>query len=455
MKQTRAVALVLALSVCPAAARGNGRFPAAQHVVVGPGTASRIVALRTTFGMALSTDGGRTFAWMCEEGMYFPFVPAMNFDAPIEVASRGAVVFGYEAGLRYTADGCKADDVRVGAMHAFSDLTADPTGRVVYAIQADDGVANAVYRGDGDSMDFTRLGAGVRDVLFDTIEVAPSDTRRLYLTGRATDAFVPLLYRSDDGGATLARVTTDMAPADSYWVSAVDPRDPDVLYMRAAVGFGTELRRSRDAGRTFQRIAATRDPMLGFAMSDDGRTLWYGSIAEGVFRSDDGGESFGMVARLPVICLRQHAGVLWACSDWINRFALGRSMDGGATFEPVLRFNDPSVFVGPPRCDVRSEGADICVERWPAMQRSLADTNRGDAGVSADAGRRDAATDAPGDATSGGRSDAGMDATPDAASFAPTPGSCGCVTRRPEQPGALWAVLVATVLRVRRRRARG
>src|SRR5205807_1174319 len=41
---------VAALCLATPEARGNGRFPAAQHVLVGPGTESRIIVLRTTFG---------------------------------------------------------------------------------------------------------------------------------------------------------------------------------------------------------------------------------------------------------------------------------------------------------------------------------------------------------------------------------------------------------------------
>ena len=430
----------------------NGRFPTAQHVVVGPGRESSVVALRTTFGIVLSRDGGRTFAWLCEEGMYLPFVPSNNFDAPLEVASSGSVVFGYEDGIRHTADACKADDVSRTQGHVFADLTADPTGAVLYAIEGAQGNANAVYRGDGATFTFARQGAGLYNVLFDTIEVAPSNPARLYATGRDTRSFAPALYRSDDSGATLTPVAADAGAVDSLWVSGVDPTDADTVYARAAMGLGTELRRSRDGGRTFQRVASTRDPMLGFAISDDGRTLWVGSIDAGLLRSDDGGESFRQVNTLPVLCLRQHAGVLWACSDWISTpFALGRSRDLGATFEAVLNFSNPAQFTGPPVCDRRSEGADVCVERWPMLRRTF-ESPEPDAGLSPpDAGRRDAAVDAARDAAR----DAAFDAPRDGAAEAPAApgGACDCATvpaRSPRGPAlALCAALAAFASRRR------
>lgn len=453
------MAIALASLLATGTPSANGRFPTAQHVVIGPGASSDVVAMRVTFGVLLSTDGGGTFHWFCEEGMFYPFVPALNFDPPVEIAARGDVVFGYEEGIRYSADACGTGEVRVASRHSFSDLTSDPSGRILYAIEAGSGVPNAVYRGDGMTLEFTRVGAGVTGVYFDTIEVAPSNPRRLYLTGR-DDTFRSVFFRSDDGGETLALVAPDgdAAPADSLWVSGVDPRDPDTLYVRAAVGLGTELRRSRDGGRTFRRVAATAGQMLGFAMSDDGRTLWFGSIEGGLQRSDDGGESFRPVNRVPILCLRQHQGVLWACSDWVNQpFALGRSRDRGATFEPALRFSDFNQFRGPPACATRSEGAAVCVERWSVFQRMFANPGGADGGTAPprDAGSRDASMDVASPV------DAALDAPPldasrrDAGASTPPSSACNCTVPGPG-PGARDVGIMAAIgALLRRRRARG
>jgi hypothetical protein len=447
------LAAALAVVVATASAGANGRFPAAQHVVIGPGASSDVIALRATFGLVLSRDGGATWRWMCEEAMYVPFVPATNFDAPIEIAARGSVVYGYEVGIRYSDDGCKADDVRAARMHTFFDLTSTPRGDTLFAIESGQGVPNAVYRGDGTTMEFQRLGAGISNINFDTIEVAPSDPTRLYVTGTDTDTFLPKLFRSDDGGATLTLLTPTTTPADSWWVSGVDPRAADTLFLRAPSGLTTELRRSRDGGRSFQRIATSDDPMLGFALSDDGRSVWYGSISGGLFRSDDGGDSFRRVNSLPVLCLRYHAGVLWACSDWVSHdFALGRSRDNGATFEPVLRFNDSARFPGPPECSMRSEGAEVCVERWPMMQRMFVSPDDLDGGFAPpDVFRRDAAVrDVPRDTAM----DARLDVPRDAPAAPPPSDGCHCpAVGAPGRglPGALLAALVAAVAGRRRR----
>ncbi len=449
----RVAHVAAALALAAPMASANGRFPSAQQVVIGPGpTRSDVIALRVTFGVALSTDGGRSFRWICEEGMYFPYVPRMDYDPAVELDARGAVVFSYESGVRYTTDGCATVDVAGTEWRLFYDLTGDPTGRTLYAIEGTDGMSAAIHRIDGLTADATRLDTGLTEVrYFDTIEVAPSNLRRLYVTGRAGAEFRPALYRSDDG-QTLTRVPV-ASDADALWISGVDPRDPDTVYMRVSMGLGTELRRSRDGGMSFRRIATTSDPMLGFAISDDGRTIWIGSIESGLLRSDDGGDSFAPVNRLPIFCLRQHAGVLWACSDWETQpFALGRSRDQGRTFEPVLQLNNDAQFLGPPVCGARSEGAAICVERWPMMRRVFDDPGT----ALPDAGLADVPRDAPPlrDAGSDARAmdaatsrDGGVSRAPDT--------TCGCAVPGRKASSA-WGAVFATlaVLRVARLRRR-
>ncbi|MBK6533119.1 MAG: hypothetical protein IPF99_27080 [Deltaproteobacteria bacterium] len=59
-------ALAIGLAVA-GEARANGRFPAANYFVAGPGARNDVLALRTTFGLVLSRDGGHQWGWVCEE----------------------------------------------------------------------------------------------------------------------------------------------------------------------------------------------------------------------------------------------------------------------------------------------------------------------------------------------------------------------------------------------------
>ena len=366
-----ALALTLGLLGWSAVARANGRFPFAQQVVIGPGSRSDVVVLRTTFGLLVSRDGGASFRWVCEDSMFFPYVPGLMVDPAVEVTSEGRVALSFESGVHSFTDGCQVRRHAPTADHDVIDLAATPAGDTLYGVESTAGSPSYVLRG-GAALDLARVGSPLPGLRFATVEVAASEPRRIYLSAVEERSREPRLLRSDDAGETVrALMVPGSTLGDGAYVSGVDPTDADVLYVRAVVGFGSDLLRSSDGGASFRRVAATRDAMLGFAISDDGRTVWYGSQAEGVFRSSDRGQSFERVNALPTLCLRQHAGVLWACTDWISqRWALGRSMDGGASFTAVLRFGDVA---GPPECASPDEGAMICGERWPTQRAALED----------------------------------------------------------------------------------
>jgi hypothetical protein len=452
----RRIALLLALT--PGAALGNGRFPAAQQVVLGPGARSDVIALRTTFGLLVSRDEGRTFRWFCEDLLYFPFVPGLAFDPPVEVSSRGEVLLGFEDGAHALTDGCSVTDLRSVAHREITDLAATPDGVTVYATDSTTGGRAFILRTDP-SLVFQRMGDGVDRLRFVTVEVAGSRPDRIYASGfDDSPSRTPRVLRSDDGGATLIGITPGASLGDGAYISGVDPTDPDVLYVRVVDGLSSTLLRSADGGEHLAAVARTEDAMVGFALSDDGATVWYGSAEGGLFRSTDRGLHFAPVSATPTLGLRFHAGALWLVTDWLREpWALGRSTDGGEHFEAVLRFEDVP---GPPACASPSEATSICVDRWPAFRSSIEAPMRADAGAPVDAGApRDAgavAADAvtPADVLTpadDGRTPMDVETSADA-----RPGSvslgrgCGC-RAGPFGGGAPWASLLA-LWALRRRR---
>src|SRR5207342_529270 len=121
------------------------------------------------------------------------------------------------------------------------------------------------------------------------------------------------------------------------------------------------LLRSVDGGDHFSEIARTTGPMRGFAMSDDGRSVWIGSPEGGIARSDDGGP-FVPGARVPVACLRFDRGALLVCESFVlGGVLLGRSNDRGATVDSMLRFSE---IQSPPACPSGTILHDICPSRW-------------------------------------------------------------------------------------------
>ena len=114
---------------------------------------------------------------------------------------------------------------------------------------------------------------------------------------------------------------------------------------------------------------------------------------------------------------------LWACSNMVSGFVVGRSEDDGATFTPQLKL---SGIRGPIGCAPQST-SQRCVDSWPALRDQLAGTGSQDAG-------KDAGTPAA-PIESGGRCSSGS-------------GNVG-------GGAALGGVSLALVLATLRKRARG
>ncbi len=409
-------------------AHANGRFPTAQQVLLGPGTSSRMVVLRVTFGLLVSRDAGRTFQWHCEELMYDPFPLPLIIDPPVEVTRFGTVVYGFNHGIGALTDGCSATPQSDLADRDITDLAATPDGATIFAIDGTLGSPGRILRAPANTLRFVPTGRPLDGVRLTTLDVAPTDPQRLYLSG--ADALGnPLLLRSDDGGVTVRALSSAADLGDEAFIAGVDPADPQVVYVRTSRGLGSSLLRSDNGGERFETVGRTADLMLGFAISDDGRTVWYGG-GSGLLRSEDRGRTFLPVSELPIFCLKQHQGTLWACSDWVRTgYALGRSADGGRSFEAALRWADVP---GPPECADGSAAARVCVERWKGAQAQiLFPDEKGDGGAPG-APERDAGL-------------AGMDA---GLPSTPSPGGCACDLSRsasstPERRPGYGALLLA------------
>lgn len=417
-------------------ASANGRFPTAQQVVFGVGEHTRRITFRTTFGLLVSDDAGATFRWLCEGALFSAPEFGPSIDPAVEIDARGRTLYGFRYGLRaWTPGQCGvAEDLPLRSREVL-DLTSTPDRTVIYGIETPLNERQWILRGSSEGLSFTRRGEGIPNVRLATLDVAPSNPRRLFLSGLDDALDTPLLLRSDDGGETVQRVEiAQNLLGEDVFIAAMHPTDPDSLWLRTNVDLGSTLVRVREGGRVAETVARTADRMLGFARSTDARTVWYGSINGGLHRSDDGGDTFRRVNELRVLCLAVHEGALWACGDWIRGpFALGRSTDNGETFTPVLQFRD---IAGPVPC--AAEGADDCEARWPTLRADL------NAAATRDAGARRDVIDVPapqGDVSMIGGS---------------SPRGCGCHAPRGETGWRAWlALALLTWRRGGRPRSRG
>ncbi|MDB4929188.1 MAG: BNR/Asp-box repeat domain protein, partial [Myxococcaceae bacterium] len=339
----RAAIAAALLCLSPAVASGNGRFPRAQEFHQAPGGNADLMVARATFGLVVSVDGGRHWEYWCEDALQY----GDGYDPPLVYSADGTLLVALEDGLVTTRNGCtfrRAPDLE---SLTIKDLAASPDGRVVYAVavtrsaQPDSRVARSTDNG----LTFDFVGDRFAGVTLETVEVAASDPARLYASGTRNADGRPALFRSVDGGARWTETAARFGGATGVYVSGVDGRRAGVLYLRAtaasdemdggsAEGSGV-LFRSDDGGDTLSEVLRTRGPMRGFAISDDGRSVWAGGPDDGVWRSVDGAAP----ARLsdePVDCLRWSAGSLWACRAFVPGGPLLLRSDGAAPFVTAL-----------------------------------------------------------------------------------------------------------------------
>ncbi|MEZ4392637.1 MAG: hypothetical protein R3A48_16230 [Polyangiales bacterium] len=420
------LALTLCLAAAAPAALGNGRFPSAQHLVGGPpGVADRL-AVRTTFGLLLSLDRGQRWTFYCED--LLGLSNTSLWDAPIQFASDGSLFAGLPDGMVRLRDGCTTDRVPEIGGSFTADLTASPDGATVFWIGSTGPAANRVLVSTDGGATFSPRGTARDGVLLETVEVSGVDPQRVYVSAVQLEPRAYLLLRSTDGGRSFRELPIARGDLAGAYLAGLDPRSADGVWIRAPLRTdgggvaGTALLYSADGGERFDEVATTTGPMLGFAVRSDG-VVFYGGPDDGLWRGAP--SDFRRLSTLPLTCLRHHGGALYACANHLRTgWAVGRSADDGATFEPLLRFEE---IEGPPACPAGTVGASICPGRWSVLRRTLVP----DAGVSRDAAVADAGAAEP-----------------------PRAASCGCRAGGSGATGAaLWAWLLAGLALRRRRRA--
>ncbi|MEC7841257.1 MAG: YCF48-related protein, partial [Candidatus Latescibacterota bacterium] len=227
------------------------------------------------------------------------------------------------------------------------------------------------YRGDSvganQGLDWTPVGGPPFSVAA-ALATAPSGPETVYLG--TTDG---RLFRSGNGGQTWTAASVDSRPSVRDIV--VDPDDPEVLYVtfRGPRAANDELpsQRSDDGGQTWQPVADERRVLAvapstpeilysQFARSGDGGLTWVVGNPPGrlfditvdprdpdrlfafegpnrkLYRSEDGGLSWGLVLDAPMLDLALHP----ADPDFVfasTRSGFYRSEDGGDTWaQPSL-----------------------------------------------------------------------------------------------------------------------
>jgi photosystem II stability/assembly factor-like uncharacterized protein len=159
----------------------------------------------------------------------------------------------------------------------------------------------------------------------DAMNLASSEGKTVWTAGHN------LLARSTDGGQTWADVRPDGLPSLDIHGFAVDPRDPTTVYTAVA---GQGLYRSNDDGESFDLVSKeVGGGVMALAVMPDGRIL-AGDMQQGLLSSADGGKKWTLVLRAALMGLAVNP------DDPETIVATGPgillSRDGGRNWDEVL-----------------------------------------------------------------------------------------------------------------------
>ncbi|MEY2933276.1 MAG: hypothetical protein RL033_4025 [Pseudomonadota bacterium] len=358
-------------------ALANGRFPAADQILVDPGDPSHLV-LRATYGLLQSHDAGQSWTWVCEAAVGYMGDPSVS------VLRGGGVLVGFFGSVSVsTEEGCgwqsqTLDERYLYALDSTLD-TGDPGRAWVLTVTADGSrrVNLLAIDAAGTTSQIVPVGEGF---VPSTLEVAPSDPRRIYVSG-AIERSPALVLRSDDGGESWQRFTVPEYPNLPLYISAIDPIDPNVLYARVDGQPDTSappgqrapsdhLLRSQDGGANWQRIFSLDGDLYGFALSPDGSRIAVGGPDVGVYIASATELDF-QPAPMPVRglrCLRWTAEGLLACGqEMLDGWTVGLTRDEGQSFEALWHQKD----LAPLSCAPASRTGTTCPSLWPDVARTI------------------------------------------------------------------------------------
>lgn len=431
-------------------AHANGRGTTTNGLYLRPGDASSIY-LQTTFGLLISHDDGCTFNWVCEQNLGYGGI----WDPKYAIASDGTIFATTFEGLRISRDGAcsfttATSELAMSDSNRIADIWIDaldigPDGHV-WVGTAETGHTNDIFVSTDNGMTFTAKGMLSPEIWWKSVKVAPTNPLRVYVTGyQIAGTPTAYFYRSENaGGAWTPSPLANIQYAQStpvVLVKAVDPANPDILYM-TSVGAnppsGDRVYRSTDAGETWTEVLATTASVHDIVIVDAQKVVVVTQIItpQAVmggpsYESTNGGTTFTETTGMPQLaCLvKKPDGTLLGCgANWQPDYkAVARSSDGGATWEKVWRFVE---IAGAVKCDPGTVQHDTCdVSLWDCPS-CMSDLKR-------QFGAKGPACGAPGDET-----------------VVPPKKPAGCCDAGASGPvAATWAIVVgALVLRRRRRR---
>ena len=351
------VALAVCLALASGRALANGRYPNADMLVVDPGDPSHLV-MRTTFGTLVSRDGGQSWRWICEESIGY-----VDGDPALTVLAGGRTLHAFLGSIVLSSDDACS----------YAAMPFDAQGRFVVDVTLDSADPSHAWvltsgfmgRREASMLDVSAAGTSVTvassDFVPATLEVARSRPDRIYIVGFDADFQSTLLVTDDRGKSWVSRPITPY-PLLPMYLSAIDPNDPDTLYVRVDDGPSDHLLVSHDAGQSFSDVLTIGADMLGFALSPDGSRVAAGGPGDGLYVANTSDLTFARAAQVQSLrCLTWTEGGLFACAqESLDQWTVAVSSDLGQSFAPLWHVQD----LVPLECSAGSPVENTCPRAW-------------------------------------------------------------------------------------------
>jgi MYXO-CTERM domain-containing protein len=396
-------ALVFLLAM-PSPAVANGRFPRAQRLLVDPDSPNRLV-LTATYGLLVSHDEAKTWHHVCEAAFTDP---EMEMDSVTAILPGGVLLASNYGGLsRASLTACDFQKTLItDESQGLRDFTVDSAGVVIVALAtaAPELRLDELLQSTDGGRVFRRFGVPLPDSvrLVTTVDVAPADRNRIYLSGLDAEGS-GLLLRSNDRGESfeVLPLPVNAEQNEVPYIAGIEPGNADGIYVRTDVwtyDSVAEVQRASDAllyssdgGETFSELIRGGGKLLAFAFSPDGEDVLIGygdpfdgggrvtdSEALGIFWAPSGSSDFLKVLDGSISCLTWTEAGVFACtahSDWGFSVGLAQPNDllerVESPFIPLLKLAD---VVGPVACR-DSQSAARCTASWEATCQSWGRTD--------------------------------------------------------------------------------
>ncbi len=423
-----AAGAALLVTLVTQAALGNGRFPAAGYIAVDPSDAGHIM-VRATYGLLTTRDGGANWDWICEQAVSW----TGQYDPSIAITADGSVIAGIYDRLGVThGDSCSWSHAPALQGKNVTDVSAERSSPSSALALTSNGLGagmflTQVWASPDNAASWAQAGVDLpADLAALTVDSAPSNGMRIYVSGLHSGGAQGAIERSPDRGKTWERVDIPGTNADKApYIAAVDPTNEDVLYVRLTGSPGLLLV-SDNGGSSWKEAFKGAGILKGFALSPDGSTILVGGETDGVWRAPSATLAFEKAADVGVQCLTWVESGLYACAgEFKDGFTVGLSTNKGDTFEPLMHL---ACLRGPLACDAQTSVGQTCPAAWDATADTI-------------------------DAASCGAGAGGS--APDAGPNAVDPGEPGCGCRLPAEPvgwGSLAALSAGLALAARRAR---